>query len=172
MGELRPWASPESADHRPLVVVAAVPLKARARAYLSAELGDGFELVDIRDAGDHADLILCPPCSPQAIGRLTAAFPDARLIVMELRDLDHGIDIRGPVGRVLDAGAAAYYVAPSAAALGDFLRELDDRAHAASAPPVADADDPTPALPEPSALDDAIIRHVEEAVARRVAGQA
>lgn len=157
----RAGARPERA-----IVVAAVPLKRRAREFLSGQLGDGFELVDIRDAGEHADVVLCPPCSPQAITRLTGAFPDARLVVMELQDLAHGIDIRGPVGRALDAGAAAYYIAPSAAALGEFLRALDERARPDDAVPVPQAQRPA-ALPTGTALDDAIIRHVDAALARR-----
>lgn len=145
----------------PSVVVAAVPLKRRAREHLAEALGAGFVLQDIRDAGEHADVVLCPPCSPQAIGRLVSAFPGARLVVVELQDLEHGIDIRGPVGRILDGGASAYYLAPSAAALGQFLTALDARDHA-RAPGRTD-----PALSTGTTLDDAIIRHVDEAVARR-----
>ncbi|MGI8794013.1 MAG: hypothetical protein ACR2H3_12720, partial [Acidimicrobiales bacterium] len=127
MSEIERRDQPPAARPRPRrsEVVAAVPLRKKARAYLADQLGDGFHLVDIREAGDDADVVLCPPCSPQAIGRLNAAFPSARVVVMELQDLEHGIDIRGPVGRVLDAGATAYYVAPSAAALGLFLHQLD-----------------------------------------------
>ena len=153
-------------------VVAAVPFKRGVREFLAAQLGDRFELVDIREAGDHADVVLCPPCSPQAIGRLRSAFPAARVVVMELHDLEHGIDIGGPVGRVLDAGAAAYYIAPSAAALGEFLTVLDERERSRGAKP---AEQPGSLgevaasfeLPSGTALDDAIIRHVDAAVARR-----
>ena len=152
-----------------MTVVAAVPLKRRARAFLADQLGDGFHLLDIREAGKHADVVLCPPCSPQAIGRLTSAFPTARVVVMELQDLEHGIDIRGPVGRVLDAGAAAYYIAPSAAALGEFLTVLDERDHAATGQLEETTVRASAALPSGTSLDDAIIRHVEDAVARRAA---
>lgn len=150
-----------------MTVVAAVPLKRRAKAFLSEQLGEGFDLLDIREAGSRADVVLCPPCSPQAVSRLTSAFPGASLVVMELQDLEHGIDIRGPVGRILDAGAAAYYIAPSAAALGEFLTALDQRRHpSTSGADEADASAPA-ALPTGTSLDDAIIRHVEQAVARR-----
>lgn len=165
------------ARHGPTVVVAAVPLKRRAREHLAGQLGDGFVLHDIRDAGDTADVVLCPPCSPQAVGRLRDAFPDARLVVIELQDLEHGIDIRGPVGRILDGGASAYYLAPSAAALGQFLAALDARDRATSEHQPVDGEpsrvgeSDAGALPVGTSLDDAIIRHVDEVVARRAARQ-
>lgn len=106
-------------------VVVAFPLGREAMAVLTARLGPGFEVRDIRQAGTDVDVVLCPPVSPQAIRHLKAEFPDATIVALELDDLL--AEVRGPVQRVLDAGADAYYVAPSLDSLGAYLRELAPR---------------------------------------------
>jgi hypothetical protein len=150
------------AGDRPLEVVAALPLSRRSRERLAEQLGPGFHLVDIRRCGDSADVVLAPQCSPQTIGRLTGMFPGARVVVIELQDWAHGIDIPGPVSRALDAGAAAYYVAPSAAALGEFLRGLPEpeRGEGPASEPPSLTTAPVDAL---------VIEHLTEAMARREA---
>jgi hypothetical protein len=101
----------EVVDPRP-VVVAAIPLKPAVRERLERLLG-AVRVVDIRDPVLEADLVLAPPCSPQAIGRLKQAYPTARVVVAELEDWASGIHLGGPVLRLRNAGADAYLVAES-----------------------------------------------------------
>lgn len=109
-------------------VVIAFPLGAEAVAVVADRLGAGFAVRDIRAEGPAADLVVSPPCSPQAIGHLKRAFPNAALVVVEIEDLLRGVDLGGPVSRSLAAGADAYYVAGSSEALGDFLARMPVRA--------------------------------------------
>jgi hypothetical protein len=94
------------------VVVTALPLKRRGRQRLQEQLGD-VDVRDIRDVVFEASLVLAPACSPQAIAKLKAAFPTARLVVVELEDWDFGISLPSPVKRLLNAGADAYVLADS-----------------------------------------------------------
>lgn len=105
-------------------VVVTFPLDDEAIAVLSERLGPGFSVRDMRADGPPADLVLAPPCSPQAIGHLKRAYLGAQLVIVELDDLLRGVELRGPVSRSLAAGADAYYVAPSTEALGAFLSAL------------------------------------------------
>lgn len=105
-------------------LVVAFPLGADAVAVLAARLGVDFAVRDIRADGPAPDIVLAPPCSPQAIGRLKSQYPGAALVIVELEDLLRDVHLGGPVSRSLDAGADAYYVAPSTEALGDFLGAL------------------------------------------------
>src|SRR3954454_18125563 len=105
-------------------LVVAFPLGADAVAVLADRLGSGFAVRDVRDDGPAADIVLAPPCSPQAIGHLKREFPGAAVVIVELEDLLRGVDLGGPVSRSLAAGADAYYVAPSTEALGTFLSAL------------------------------------------------
>jgi hypothetical protein len=128
-------------------VVVAFPLGEEAVSVLSARLGDGFDVRDIRTEGPAADVLLAPPCSPQAIGHLKDQFPGAAVVIVELEDLLRGVSLGGPVGRALAAGADAYYVAPSTEALGAFLAAL----------PIGEGPQPV-ALPSAEATDDLIAR--------------
>lgn len=98
---------------RPVVVVTALPLEKRAREALAAALGPGHVVTDIRDNDGSADIVVAPPCSPQALAALARAFPDARLLVAEVEDEGLGVDLGGPVGRILDGGADGYLIARS-----------------------------------------------------------
>ncbi len=113
---------PTPGTRRQLVV--AFPLGADAVAVLAERLGGDFALRDIRAEGPAADIVLAPPCSPQAIGHLKGQYPGAALVIVELDDLLRNVRLGGPVSRSLDAGADAYYVAPSTEALGEFLSAL------------------------------------------------
>jgi hypothetical protein len=42
------------------------------------------------------------------LGRFHLLFPTAHVVVTEIDDPELGIDVTGPVGRLLDAGAQAY----------------------------------------------------------------
>lgn len=113
-----------TAGSRRRQLVVAFPLGDGAVAVLADRLGSDFVVRDIRTDGPSADIVLAPPCSPQAIGHLKRQYPDAAVVIVELEDLLRGVDLPGPVSRSLDAGADAYYVAPSTEALGDFLAAL------------------------------------------------
>ena len=139
------------------VVVAALPLKASAREHLARSLGD-VEVRDIRDDVLTADLVLVPPCSPQAIAALKRAFPVARLLVVELDDDEWDVHLSGPVRRLLAAGADAYLTADSIVNLSDQIRLRNKQ------PGVA-AEEQT-ALEEPS-VDDLILANVADLVRRR-----
>ena len=105
-------------------LVVAFPLGPDAVAVLADRVGSGFAVRDIRADGPAADIVLAPPCSPQAIAHLKHQFPGAAVVIVELEDLLRGVDLGGPVSRSLAAGADAYYVAPSTEALGTFLSAL------------------------------------------------
>ena len=105
-------------------LVVAFPLGDDAVAVLADRLGGGFAVRDIRTDGPAADIVVAPPSSPRLIGLLRRQFPGALVVITELEDLLHGVDLGGPVSRALDAGADAYYVAKSTEALGSFLAAL------------------------------------------------
>ncbi|MFF2009995.1 hypothetical protein ACFVWY_13095 [Streptomyces sp. NPDC058195] len=90
------------------VVVTAMELSESARNALSDQLGPDYIVLDIHAAPRSADVLLVPPISPQLIGSLRSAFPDARVVVTEIEDPELGVDYQGPVRRLLDAGAEAY----------------------------------------------------------------
>jgi hypothetical protein len=154
----------EMIDHRP-TVVCAIPLDAEAMGRLATKLGD-VHLVDVRDVIDDAAAVLAPPCSPQTLGRLQSMYPSAKVVVVELEDVEHGIELGGPVTRLLDAGAQGYLTASS---LDDLARQLTSvEAH-------------TPALHrgeplaiEASSIDDLVMRLLrerDERTATRVAAE-
>lgn len=94
-------------------VVAAVQLNKAALSRLQQSLGPDFHIVDIRSASQVADLVLCPPCSPQIIAALQGQFPGAQIVLAEIEDADLAVHIKGPIGRLRDAGASSYLVAAS-----------------------------------------------------------
>ena len=154
-------------------VVAALPLPDAARTVLAETMGPGYAVFDIRDGHDDADLVLAPPCSPQALEALKRAFPMARVVVVEIEDWLLDVSLPGPVLRSLDGGADAYHVARSTTDLAQFLAGLDasevdaDAAvldAAASAAPAAGA---APSSLSAASVDDLLIHHVADAVARR-----
>jgi hypothetical protein len=116
----------EPVDRRP-VVVCALPMKGRALSRLASKLGD-VRVVDVRETVEDATVVLAPSCSPQTLRALRRAYPGARLIVVELEDWDHDIELGGPVTRLRKAGADAYLAADS----------LEDLARQLTAPPRVD----------------------------------
>lgn len=107
-------------------VVAAFPLPPSARDKLRDLLGDELEIVDIREADGTEALVLVPSVSRQLIGKLGAAFPAGRVVVMELEDAEHGIRLGGPVSRAFEAGADGYFVADSIDELAVVVRRLGE----------------------------------------------
>ncbi|MFD0206169.1 MULTISPECIES: hypothetical protein [Saccharothrix] len=96
-------------DYGDVVVVAtAMKLSASARAELSARLGPDYIVLDMHSAPTTADVLLVPPSSPQLIGSLRALYPKARVVVAEIEDRELGISYRGPVRRMMEAGAQTY----------------------------------------------------------------
>ncbi len=92
-------------------IVTALPLQPAARQRLAELLG--ARVVDVREPVDHPDLVLTPACSPQLIGALGRKYHGARVVVVELDDWEFGIELSGPVKRILQSGAAAYVLADS-----------------------------------------------------------
>lgn len=147
---------------QPRIVVAALPLSKKARTELSDRLGDGYRVVDIRESVVAADLVICPACSPQAISALKEAFPTAKLMVAELEDWDHRIELGGPVTRSRDAGADAYVAASSLGALADIVlaaQEVDDAGPADDVAVIREL--------QSASVDDLILQEVAAALARR-----
>lgn len=91
-----------------MVVATSMKLSDSARTKLSNELGAEYIVLDVHDAPSTADVLLVPPISPQLLGNLQAMFPQARVVVAELEDPELGISYRGPVRRLIDAGAELY----------------------------------------------------------------
>jgi antitoxin (DNA-binding transcriptional repressor) of toxin-antitoxin stability system len=90
------------------VVVTAMELSESARGLLSAELGSDYVVLDLDTAPKTAEVLLVPPISLQLLGSLRARFPAARVVVAEFEDPELGVDYRGPVQRMIDAGAEVY----------------------------------------------------------------
>ena len=137
-------------------IVTALPLKRVARARLAELLG--ARVVDVRDPVDHVDLILTPSCSPQLIGALRRKYEGARIVVVELDDWDLGIEVPGPVKRILRGGADAYLLADSmeelARKIAPHSEELDSR----------DAPHAARELPSSATVDDLIAAFLRESV--------
>jgi hypothetical protein len=116
-GELRSHAvahdvpGPREADvHREGVKVLAVTmdLKPEARERLRRAFGPEWVVLDFHDAPETADVVLTAAHSPQLIHRWTLMFPQAQVIITEILDAELRLDVSGPVGRLMDAGADAY----------------------------------------------------------------
>lgn len=101
-------AEPSRPSEQVTVVAAAMKLSAQARAILSEQLGPGHLVVDIRQAPTSTEVLLVPVLSGNALAGLRGQFPNARIIVTEIDDTEADVDYRGPVRRMLDAGADAY----------------------------------------------------------------
>ena len=105
-------------------IVTALPLRSDARERLASLLD--ARVTDIREAGDDADVVLTPSCSPQLIGALRRRFTRAQVIVVELDDWEFDVESAGPVKRILRSGAAAYVLADSIDELAAKLATRDD----------------------------------------------
>ena len=90
------------------VLATTMCLSSAARDLLRNSFGPDWVILDFHDAPDTADVVLTGAHSPQLTHRWTLLFPHAQIIVTEILDPDLGLDISGPVGRLLDAGAHAY----------------------------------------------------------------
>lgn len=142
------------------VVVTAFPLRQRARDRLHEQLGE-VDLIDIRESVAQADLVLVPSCSPQTISGLKAAYPTAQLVVVEIDDWDLGVDLSGPVMRLLRAGADRYLTANS-------VDQLAEQLGARLAASDADDVDPQRVAALPSAtVDDIILDRLADLRSRR-----
>ena len=149
----------EIVDPRP-TVVCAIPLDGEARARLATMLGN-VELIDVREVVDDAAAVLAPPCSPQTLAALQRSYPSAKVVVVELFDAEHGVDLGGPVSRSLDAGAEGYLTATS---LADLARQLTSvEAHTAT------LHEGRPLALEASSVDELVMQLLAERDARRAA---
>ena len=161
LGDLstRPCLEPavtEVVPFRRKTVVVAFPLSPEAVEALAGALGSDYVVYDIRRAPTEVDVVVSPPVSPQAIHHLQREFPDAIVLAVELDDVLHAVEVRGPVTRLLDAGLDGYFVAHSLEALSGYLRAAcaaaDRTAEHASrtAPALPEADDAAvvPVMPE------------------------
>lgn len=124
-------------------VVVTFPLPSSAWAHLTATLGDRVDLVEVRTADGEEDAVVVLSTSRQLIAKIRTAFPRAVLIVVEVEDRDHGVDLGGQVMRSLDAGADGYYVARSLDRLAGVVEQAltsgsADPEPAALGPPVDD----------------------------------
>ena len=90
------------------VLATTMKLKPEARERLRESFGPEWVVLDFHDAPDTADVVLTAAHSHQLIRRWTLLFPQAQIIVTEILDDRFGLDVGGPVGRLLDAGAHAY----------------------------------------------------------------
>lgn len=105
-----------------MIVVTAISLGPAAREALAHRLGPGHIVRDIRDAGDTADVVLVPPISAQLVGSLREMFAGAKILVTELSDVEFGLDLPGPVSRIMRSGADGYFVAPDLGHLAEVTR--------------------------------------------------
>ncbi|MEM9513508.1 MAG: hypothetical protein AAGA42_01515 [Actinomycetota bacterium] len=136
-------------------VVTALPLKRPARERLAERLG--ARVLDVREPCDHPDLVLTPACSPQLIAALGRKYGGARVVVVELDDWEFGVEIAGPVKRILRGGAAAYVLADS----------IDELADKIAAPPATTADEAPVSVHEltsASTVDELIAAFLRESV--------
>ncbi|MEU4740775.1 hypothetical protein AB0G02_09950 [Actinosynnema sp. NPDC023658] len=115
---------PPTADYGDDVVVVATAMKlsASARSALSAQLGPDYIVLDMHAAPTTADVLLVPPASPQLIGSLRGLYPKARVVIAEIEDRELGVVHRGPVRRMLEAGAETYLMSTT---IPKLARQLD-----------------------------------------------
>jgi antitoxin (DNA-binding transcriptional repressor) of toxin-antitoxin stability system len=120
-GSRAPHVDAGQAVHDVTVVATAMKLSRSARASLSAALGGDYIVLDLHAAPTTADVLLVPSSSPQLIGILRSMFPKARVIVTEVEDNGLGVSYRGPVRRMLDAGADSYLTSTTIPRLAEQL---------------------------------------------------
>jgi hypothetical protein len=111
-GVFAPDALTDGTDHPTYddvtVVATAMELSDEVRAALSAALGADYIVLDLHAAPVSTDVLLVPPVSPQLVGNLRSMFPKAQVVVAEIEDPDLGVSFRGPIRRLIDAGADTY----------------------------------------------------------------
>ncbi|WP_309650263.1 nuclear transport factor 2 family protein [Nocardioides sp.] len=106
-----------------IVVATTMPLSDTARADLSAQLGPGYVVVDIKKAPPTTNIVLTTVVSGQLIGVLRATFPEARILLTELHDAERGIRYAGPVTRVMDTGPDGYFVTHDLESLSPIVQQ-------------------------------------------------
>ena len=125
------------------VMATTMRLSHAARQRLSDAMGPDYLVVDFLDAPATADIVLTHPVSPQLLNRWRILFPDAHVIVTEIYDPELGVDMSGPVGRILDAGAHAYLPARPVQKVAEnvraYLATVEQRQLARGAAPAAGA---------------------------------
>src|SRR6478609_10363274 len=99
---------PRSQREGVMVVATTMLMSDAARRRLSDAFGPDYLVLDFMDAPSTADIVLTHPVSPQLMNRWTVMFPQAQVLITEILDPEFGLDVSGPVGRLLDAGAHAY----------------------------------------------------------------
>lgn len=89
--------------------VAAVmfPIDPRERMALTAAFGGGWEVHDGRST-ERAAAVLLRPCSSQTVAAVRRRFPDALIVAVEDSPFDDATPVRGPIQRLLEAGADLY----------------------------------------------------------------
>ncbi len=96
----------------------------------------------MNSAPTSADVLLIPAVSPQLIASLRERFPHAKMIIAEIEDDELGVSYRGPVSRLLDAGADSYLSSSTiphlAKQLDQAVARLNEIAAPTSTPPVLD----------------------------------
>lgn len=128
--------APRPAAGAVTAVVTAMKLSDAARAALSAELGPDYIVLDMHSAPPTVDVVLAPPGSPQLVGSLRSMFPKARVMVAEIEDAELGIEYRGQVRRLLDAGADTYLASTTVSHLAKTLDLAVSRRELAAGPVV------------------------------------
>lgn len=142
-------------------VVITFPLSPDALNHLAGTLGSDAELVDVRAADGREEVVLVPSSSRQLIGKIRLAFPLSAVLIVEVEDPSHGVELGGQVIRSLDAGADGYYVARSL----DQLAGVIDHALGSGTPSAHQPVElPTPQEDELASLLDRLI-HVESVTA-------
>ncbi|MEM1334331.1 MAG: antitoxin [Actinomycetota bacterium] len=137
---------PVSIDRGRRTIVTALALPADARQRLSELLG--ARVLDVRDAVDSSDVdvVLAPSSSPQLVGALRDRFPGASVVVVEVADDQLGVEMIGPVTRLLRGGAEGYLLA-------DSIDELAAKLGTTAAPPGHIEDLATPRVLPASSAD-------------------
>jgi hypothetical protein len=105
-------------DGKTTVVAIGFPSTAAERAAMREEMGPGYVIEDIRRAPASAQLVLVPPCSPQALRSLQVAYPEADIVVVD--EASH--PDRGAAFRAINAGAREYATVSDLLDLGRRLR--------------------------------------------------
>lgn len=147
-------------------VVVTFPLSDSAAESLHRAVGGSIEVVDVREADGSEGFVIVSSASRQLLGKLRTAFPDATMLVVEVEDEVHRVDLAGPVMRALDAGAHGYLVARSIEELGQAIAKA-----AILGEPVVQAEPlalPGPVNDQLDEVLDAIIRERQRAGESRV----
>lgn len=98
------------------VIAVAYPATAEEMRQISCAVGPDCAVVDVRHAPRRSRLVLCRPCSHQAVSRLHGDFPDSVVVFVH----EHPWADEARTGLIDDADR--HLVAADASALGRQLR--------------------------------------------------